>query len=170
MELWDLYDGNFQRTGETWLRGEARRIPEGRYHIVCDVLIRNRDGNYLLTLRDPCKETHPGEWEASAGGSALAGEEPLQAAEREMLEETGLAAESMELIARSIRGNVIFYSYLAETSCDPGDVRLQEGETCDYRWVDKAELVAFSHSDKGLKAHNERYRSFFDRLEKELEK
>ena len=87
-----------------------------------------------------------------------------------MLEETGLAAESMELIARSMRGNVIFYSYLAETACDPGDVRLQEGETSDYRWVDKAELVAFSHSDKGLKAHNERYRSFFDRLEKELEK
>ena len=82
MELWDLYDENYQRTGETWLRGEARRIPEGRYHIVCDVLIRNRDGNYLLTLRDPRKETHPGEWEASAGGSALAGETPEQAARR----------------------------------------------------------------------------------------
>ena len=169
MELWDLYDASGRPTGETWVRGNAGHIPEGRYHIICDVLIRNTDGKYLLTLRDPNKETHPGEWEASAGGSALAGENPLQAAEREMLEETGLTATRMELVGRSMRGNCIFYSYLADTECAPDAVRLQEGETVDYRWVDPADLVAFSHRDDGLKAHNERYRSFFDQLEKELE-
>ena len=167
-ELWDLYDASCQPTGETWVRGSVRPFPEGRYHIVCDILIRNVDGEYLLTQRDPCKEVHPGEWEASAGGSALAGESPLQAAEREMAEETGLTATRMELVGRSMRGSCIFYSYLAETECRREDVRLQEGETVDYRWVDKAGLVAFSHSDTGLKSHNERYREFFDQLEMEI--
>ena len=169
MELWDLYDSSGQPTGEIWIRGNKRQIPEGRYHIVCDVLIRNTDGEYLLTLRDPHKDVHPGEWEASAGGSALSGENPLQAAEREMMEETGLTADGMKLIGQSMRGNCIFYSYLAETRCERDSVRLQEGETVDFRWVNKAGLVAFSHSDIGLKSHNERYRSFFDQLEKETD-
>ena len=74
MELWDLYDEQGQKTGETWERSRAREIPEDRYHIVCDVLIRHQDGEFLLTLRDPEKDIYPGCLEASAGGSALAGE------------------------------------------------------------------------------------------------
>ena len=72
MEIWDLYDEDGNLTGETWERSRAREIPEGRYHIVCDILIRHRDGEFLLMLRDPDKDIYPGCWEASAGGSALA--------------------------------------------------------------------------------------------------
>ena len=89
MEIWDLYDEQGNNTGETWERSRAQEIPEGRYHIVCDVLIRHRDGSFLLTLRDPRKEMYPGCWEASAGGSALAGETPEEGARREMLETDG---------------------------------------------------------------------------------
>ena len=98
MEIWDLYDEQGQKTGETWERSRAREIPEGRYHIVCDILIRHQDGEFLLTLRDPDKDVYPGCLEASAGGSALAGETPEEAARREMLEETGLTADKLELI------------------------------------------------------------------------
>ena len=56
MEIWDLYDEQGRKTGETWERGRMREIPEGRYHLVCDVLIRHRDGEFLLTLRDERKE------------------------------------------------------------------------------------------------------------------
>ena len=170
MELWDLYDASGRRTGETWERKHSpdQHIPEGRYHIVVDILIRNRNGEYLLTQRDLHKEVHPGEWEASAGGSALAGESPIQAAIREMQEETGLTATGIWLVARSMRKDCIFFSYVAETDCARDDVRLQEGETVDYRWVDAAGLVEFSRADIGLKSHNDRYRDFYDRLEKEL--
>ena len=76
MEIWELYDEQGNKTGETWERSRAYEIPEGRYHIVCDILVRHQDGKFLLTLRDSRKEMYPGCWEASAGGSALAGETP----------------------------------------------------------------------------------------------
>ena len=51
MEIWDLYDEQGNKTGETWERSRAKEIPEGRYHIVCDILIRHQDGSFLLTFR-----------------------------------------------------------------------------------------------------------------------
>lgn len=47
MERWDAYDRHFQKVeGVTLIRGEP--IPEGLYHLVCDILVRHRDGTYLL--------------------------------------------------------------------------------------------------------------------------
>ena len=31
MEIWDLYDEQGNKTGETWERSRAKEIPEGRY-------------------------------------------------------------------------------------------------------------------------------------------
>ena len=78
MELWDLYDRNGNRTGEVWERHHRNymNIPEGRYHLVSDILVQHRDGSYLLTKRHQGKDLYPGYWEASAGGSAQLGEGP----------------------------------------------------------------------------------------------
>ena len=53
MELWDLYDRNGNLTGEVWERrhGNYMNIPEGRYHLVSDILVQHRDGSFLLTKR-----------------------------------------------------------------------------------------------------------------------
>ena len=42
MEIWDLYDREGKRTGETWERkyGNFREIPDGRYHMVVDILVQ----------------------------------------------------------------------------------------------------------------------------------
>ena len=98
-EIWDLYDLEGRKTGETWERSRAAEIPEGRVHIVCDILIRHRDGEFLLTRRDPNKKPYPGCLEASAGGSVLAGETAEEGARREMKEETGLDAGPLERIS-----------------------------------------------------------------------
>lgn len=62
MELWDLYDKDGKRTGEVWERrhGNYMDIPEGRYHLVSDILVQHRDGTYLLTKRHPGKDIYPG--------------------------------------------------------------------------------------------------------------
>ena len=170
MEIWDLYDEQGQKTGETWERSRAREIPEGRYHIVCDVLIRHRDGSFLLTLRDPEKDVYPGCLEASAGGSALAGETPEQAARREMLEETGLKAENLELIGmtRKFRSRSMLYAYLAEVSCEKDSVRLQPGETVAYQWVDAPSFFRLLREEPVLQIQYPRYKPYLDTLEKQI--
>ena len=153
MEIWDLYDERGNKTGETWERSRAREIPEGRYHIVCDILIRHEDGAFLLTFRDPRKDIYPGCWEASAGGSALAGETPEEAARREMQEETGLSADRLELIG---------ITWKPRSARD--SVRLQEGETADYRWMDTRSFLSLIREEPVLKIQYPRYKPYLDRL------
>ena len=168
MEIWDLYDKNMNPLHKTWERRKSRKqgIPEGEYHIVCDLLIRHADGDFLLTRRDLNKEIAPGLWEASAGGSALAGETPEEAAYREMLEETGLKPEKLEFVNSMVSdwSNSIFFSYVAYVSCDKDSVKLQEGETIEYKWVDLEGFFKFLDEEDALNGHNERYKKYIDTL------
>ena len=167
MEIWDLYDEQGRKTGETWERTRMREIPEGRYHLVCDVLIRHRDGTFLLTLRDDRKEVFPGCWEASAGGSALAVENPEEAARREMREETGLEAEMLELIGitRNPKTRSVVYAYLAVVDCAKDAVRLQEGETADYQWTEPEAFLGLIPREPVLVKQYPRYKPYLDQLE-----
>lgn len=45
MEKWDLYAKYREKTGKEHIRGEM--IPEGFYHLVVHVWIRNRKGDIL---------------------------------------------------------------------------------------------------------------------------
>lgn len=140
MEYWDAYDGNFRRIeGVSLVRGEP--IPEGVYHLVCDVLVRHTDRSYLLMRRDPRKH-YGGLWEATAGGSALRGETPLDCARRELREETGIRAEELRELGRVRSANTHYVEFLCETDWPKDRVTLQEGETVAYRWVSREELIA----------------------------
>lgn len=140
MELWDAYDGEFRRMeGVSLVRGEP--IPAGVYHLVCDVLVRHTDGSYLLMRRDPRKH-YGGLWEATAGGSALRGETPLDCARRELREETGIRAEELRELGRVRSANTHYVEFLCETDWPKDRVTLQEGETVAYRWVSREELIA----------------------------
>ena len=115
MELWDAYDRNLEKIeGMTLIRGE--KIPEGVYHLVCDVIVRHTDGEYLLMQRDSRKH-YGGMWEATAGGSALQGEKPLDCAIRELREETGIHAEHLEEVGRvrAAGRNAIYCEFLCIT-------------------------------------------------------
>ena len=55
METWDAYDKDFNKVhNATLIRGEA--IPEGLFHLVCDIIVKHTDGSYLLMQRDRCKQ------------------------------------------------------------------------------------------------------------------
>ncbi len=173
MEIWDLYDKEGKRTGKTWERhfGNYRQIPEGYYHMVVDILVQHTDGSYLLTKRDMSKDVYPGYWEASAGGSAIAGEEPFEAAGRELFEETGLTAIKMELVSHTFRdpSHSMFYSFLATVDADKDALVLQEGETVDYKWVDDREFIEYVESDQAIKTHNDRYKDLIERIKTRLD-
>ncbi len=148
MELWDAYNSNLEKIeGLTLVRDEQDKIPKGVYHLVCEVLVRHTDGTYLLMKRDPTKQLYPNMWEATAGGSALQGESVLEGALRELREETGIVAETLEQLDWSLGGSCIHCRFLCVTDCDKDSIKFQEGETCDYRWVKAQELLAMPDTE-----------------------
>ena len=88
MELWDIYDKDKKRTGRTMKRNDWI-LQDGEYHLTVLGVVCRPDGKYLITKRVMTKAWAPGHWEVS-GGAAQAGEESLEAAIREVKEETGL--------------------------------------------------------------------------------
>lgn len=137
VEYWDLYDRNMQKTGEVIQRGKT--VPEGKYHLVCEIAVIDNMGRILLTKRHPDKP-YPLYWECS-GGSVLAGETPIDGAVRELFEETGIKAEKEELTELGIiYGNhAIYFNYLLRRDIELSSVVLQSDETVDAKLADKAE-------------------------------
>ena len=147
MEFWDAYNEKSEKIeGIKLVRGED--IPEGYFHIVCDVAVQHIDGTYLLMQRSSNK-THPNKWELSAGGSLLSGEEPIQGAYRELYEETGIRPDNiMEIgVFISYQRKTIYYEYLTIIDIDKDSIVLQEGETQAYRWIDKKALMSMSKEE-----------------------
>ena len=149
MELWDLYtpDGTF--TGKTIDRHGSERIPQGLYHISCEVMVRHVDGDILLMN--------------TAGGSAQSGETPEQCVVRELKEETGLTAGRLELVDRRLNEKYksIFYSFVTTIGCDKNSVVLQPGETEGYRWISPDEYNDFLNSGKDIDLLTERYMDYY---------
>ena len=146
MELWDAYNSNYEKIeGMTLVRDEE--IPQGVYHLVCEVLVRHVDGTYLLMKRAPTKPLYPNMWEATAGGSALQGETAEQGAMRELREETGIVAETLEPLDRTLGQTCWHVRFLCVTDCDKKSIKLQAGETCDFRWATAEEVLAMSESE-----------------------
>lgn len=133
MELWDAYDASFKKTpNKTIVRGEP--IPSGIYHLVCDILVKHIDGTYLLMKRD-FRKHYGGMWEATAGGSALVGETPLQCAIRELKEETGILSHDLIEVGTYMSQNTIYVEFLCVTNWNKNHITLQEGETIAFKWV-----------------------------------
>ncbi|MBP5653900.1 MAG: NUDIX hydrolase [Clostridiales bacterium] len=143
MELWDAYDKDLNKIeGVTLVRGEESSISTGKYHLVCDIIVRHDDGDYLIMRRD-LRKAYGGMWEATAGGAALQGESPMECARRELAEETGIRSEDLSEIGRvaSDVTHSFYVEFFCQTDCDKDSVILQEGETIDYRWVSREELM-----------------------------
>ncbi len=149
MELWDAYDKEFNIIKDmTLVRGEESKIPTGIYHMVVLILVRHTDGQYLLMRRSPGK-AYPLYWEATAGGSVLQGETAMEGALRELREETGINVGTLEEMERFVKDEThsAYFVFVCVTDCDKESIILQEGETCDYKWVDKEELLSMGDGE-----------------------
>lgn len=146
MEKRDIYDAAGKNLGTPIVRGDP--IPEGNYVLSVSIFTVNDKGEILLTLRAPEKPNFPNVWEITAGG-ALAGESGIEAALRELREETGLKAKKEELILlRVIREPSAFVEcYLYRTNLPVSAVVLQEKETVAARFTALRRFEELMHTD-----------------------
>ena len=142
-EYWDMYDSERRPLGKLHRRGVE--IPEGEYHLVVEIWTRNDAGQFLISRRHPDKPWGL-YWECT-GGSVVAGEDSRTGAQRELEEELGIHvdAEKLKYVFTSINvrnTNSIYDVYEARWNGDLSQIRLQEGETVDAKWVSYEELCA----------------------------
>ena len=145
VEKLSLFDDNLNRLPYPNLRGE--KIKEGTYAGIVDIIIKNEKNNkYLTTRRDLNKVTSPGLWEITGGGIDY--EENIEhAVIRESFEETGLKLLKYIYLDSFKMDDLVYFSYLGFVSCNDCDVKLQKGETIDYKWLNKDELIKLYQTD-----------------------
>ncbi len=140
MEIFDLYDRDRIKTGETMERGGP--CPEGRFRMVVHISIINSDGKMLIQKRQPFKHGWSGLWDVTVGGSAVSGENSRQAAERELSEEIGLKIDFSELrpaFTVNFR-NGFDDNYVLIKDVDISALTLQPEEVETVKWADFEEI------------------------------
>lgn len=140
MEYWDIYDSRRRKTGKTVQRGTP--LLPGEYHLVVHICLFGSDGRMLIQRRQPFKAGFPGLWDLSATGSAVAGEDSAQAAQRELSEELGVRIDFAD-----IRPYITFYREYGFVdvyvlTADPGVLCLQEEEVIEARFATEEEICA----------------------------
>ena len=153
MELWDLYDRDRTPTGEVHQRGKP--VPAGRYHLVVHVVIFNSRGEMLIQQRQPFKEGWPNLWDVTVGGSAVAGDTSRTAAQRETMEEIGLAIDlTDELPKMTLPFDCGFDDiYTLTMDVDLSTLTLQESEVQAVKWATEAEILTLMDSGQFLPYH-----------------
>lgn len=145
-ECWDVYDFRRRKTGLVHRRGDPMRADE--YHLVVQVWIRNRHGQWLISQRAPGK-SEPLKWEPT-GGSVLAGEDSLAGALREAREELGVSLDPArgQLFCSARREQPCWANpgfldvWVFEHDCAIADLRLQLEETTQAMWAMEADIRA----------------------------
>ena len=142
MEAWDLYTKDRVKTGQTMLRGD--RVPEGLFHLQVHVCIFNSRGEMLIQQRQVTKRWYAGLWDYSVGGSAVAGDTSLVAAERETLEELGLRVSLAGRRPAVTRwyGAMIDDYYILPLDADLSGLTLQKEEVQAVRWAAREDILA----------------------------
>lgn len=163
MEKWDLYTKYREKTGREHVRGG--KIPEGFYHLVVHIWIRNCKGEYLISQRSAGRPTFPLMWEC-VGGSVIMGESSIDGALREVKEEVGLdlEPETGKLLFTKIRESDIVDVWLFEYD---GDLHLDDAttdEVADCRWMTVSEIRKLYEDNRLVQTLD----YFFYAIEKEI--
>jgi 8-oxo-dGTP pyrophosphatase MutT (NUDIX family) len=121
-------------------RGRVRR--ENLPHAATAVLLRRGTGELLVHRRSDGKDLWPGRHDCAAGGVVLAGEDPAEAAVRELAEEVGVPAVPLRPLLRTwYRDQETHYlAHVYEAVWD-GGITFADGEVTAAWWEPEAVLA-----------------------------
>ena len=136
-----MYDSDRIKTGRFHERGKT--MAAGDYHIIVHVWKRNRKGEWLIDKRTPRygRSDIDGKWETT-GGAAVAGDDSLSAALREVREELGIALDPQRgslfssIVQKWEDGHTSFTDIWVFDYDEPIDrISFDELEVCDATWA-----------------------------------
>lgn len=157
MEFFDICNEQGLPTGEIVERTKAHA--EDILHRTAHIWVIRRTGSgveVLLQKRAQGKDSFPGCYDTSSAGHIPAGEEPLQAAQRELREELGIEAKPEDLVfvgnyrihyqkefyGKMFRDNEIPFVYLYHGKIDKDTLVLQKEEVESVEWFTTEEITA----------------------------
>lgn len=145
-EIWDVYDENANRTGRTMERGVPKA---GDYMLCVHIYLYTPEKKFLVQKRAMSKESHPGEWDVT-GGAVLSGEESIDGAIRETLEEVGIKLEKSELfLAGRLKRKKNFVDiYFARKNIDLSKCMLQKEEVDEVKLVGYDEMIELAFNSR----------------------
>ena len=156
LEFFDILDEKGQKTGQIKERSLVHE--DGDIHGTVHIWIRRKTKkgyDLLLQKRSSQKDSFPGCYDISSAGHISAGDEPLESAIRELNEELGIKATKQQLkkvgihegkmkgnfYGREFKNHEISTVYIYEEPVDITQLKLQEEEVEEVRWMDVEELL-----------------------------
>jgi 8-oxo-dGTP diphosphatase len=125
-------------------------MPNPILKVAAKAVIVNAAGQVLLLRESPIDtNSQPGLW-GTSGGKLEPGESFFEALHREIMEETGLAAEAIKPlyvsewrpVVRGVQLHIVATFILCRTATANGDVRLSP-EHDDYMWINPADYQKY---------------------------
>jgi len=174
MEYVDVLDSSGRPVGKMKPKSGVHR--DGEWHGAAHLWILNRGGQILIQRRSPTKENWPNLWDVSVAGHISAGEGPVEAAIREAREELGITldpsecrylftvAEQAALNKGNYVDNEYHHVFLVEKDLDLGDLKFNDGEVVEVKFVALRELQPILTDPSGFVPHEEEYRKLFEVL------
>lgn len=162
MELVDIYDENGQRTGR--ITDRETPLKEGEYRMAVGIWVQDPEGKLLVTRRSLTKGFAPGKWE-NTGGHVQAGELPEEGVIRELKEETGVEVTREQMIylgKANVSWPYLGLNYGVRLSSRPQEIKLQPGETDDYRWISHEEFEEMRKSEAFASSVFEHMKGYYD--------
>ena len=142
-ELLALYDPGDDSGRVTGSAPRRRVRAENLPHAATAVLVRRPDGAVYVHRRTDTKDVFPGMHDAFAGGCVAAGEDPLEAARRELAEELGISGvELSPRFRRWYRDERTHYLAFGFETVWDGPVVHQPEEVAEGGWMPWEELLS----------------------------
>ncbi|MDO4662529.1 MAG: NUDIX domain-containing protein [Tissierellia bacterium] len=141
MELIDIYDEN-KNFLETIPRDDTKKFFNNFIKVVH--IYVNIDDKYLIQKRALTKNIKPGELEITTG-AVTSGENPLDAARRELQEELSIVEPKESFVSLGdFRGEKTFqYVYFLKSFINISNIKLQKEEVDSIYLLSKKDMISF---------------------------